>query len=185
MPKTEPNDAPPTLAAHLRDADAAIATITSRVPGAKSATLHAIFCQAEAIKDAIVRESPPGQAAKFDHVDKVLQTSFFLVLAALGPVQPTNSEDHFASWWTELHGHTQLVELATERDKGVRVEDALDVLHRAKWEWTSFAARRIVADLLGAEFRDELEVLPRELIGVVEAVVSAAEIIVRECWQRD
>ncbi|GMK57023.1 hypothetical protein CspeluHIS016_0308630 [Cutaneotrichosporon spelunceum] len=191
-------DAPPALAGYLRDAEAAIGTITARVPGAKSAVLHAIFNHAEPIKDSIgtssrslfpaeaVRDAPPGQSASYAHVDRVLQTSFFLVLAALGPVQPTNSEAHFASWWVELRGHAQLVDMAAEHAQDVDVAVALDVLRRARWEWTSFASRNDVARLLNAEFRspDEREVIPRDLIGVVAAVVGATEIIVRECWPR-
>ncbi|KLT44423.1 hypothetical protein CC85DRAFT_17801 [Cutaneotrichosporon oleaginosum] len=136
-----PNDAdyskhpPPLLAAHLRDAEAAIAKITGRIPGAKSAMLHAIFSHGEPIKDSIVRDAPAGQPRRYDHVDRVLQASFFLVLHALGPVQPTNSEAHFDSWWVELNGREQLAELAKKHGAGSQL-DALDTLRRAKWEWT-------------------------------------------------
>jgi hypothetical protein len=145
---------PPRLAAYLRDADAAIAQITGRVPGAKSATLHAIFSHAEPIKDAMgtpavvgadaVRDAPAGQATRYKHVERVLQAAFFLVLQALGPVQPTNSEAHFDSWWAELGGQARLAELAKEHGTGGRAE-ALEVLRRAKWEWASFASRRVFA----------------------------------------
>lgn len=94
-----------------------------------------------------MREAPPGDcgAGRYAHVDGVLQAAFFLVLHALGPVHVSNTEWHFVSWWSELDGRAQLVELAAEHGRGVTVANALDVLRRAKWEWGSFSSRRIFA----------------------------------------